>query len=266
VKFVEHRVGDRRIVRLIQKWLGAGVLEDGKRIRSEVGAVQGGSISPLLANLYMHYVFDLWVHPWRKTRAHGDVIVVRFADDFVVGFQHRQEAEQFLVELRERFSHFGLELHPDKTRLIEFGRFAGRDRRKRGDGKPETFHFLGFTHMCGKSRNGWFKVLRQTMRERMRAKLHEVKIALRRRMHAPVPEQGSWLASVVRGHFQYYGVPGNQPALSTFRQAILWMWRKALRHRSQTAHATWERMKRLASRWLPPVRLHHPYPNQRLVV
>ena len=190
VKFVEHRVGDRRIVRLIQKWLGAGVLEDGKRIRSEVGAVQGGSISPLLANLYLHYVFDLWVHQWRNTRARGDVIVVRYADDFVVGFQHRKDAEQFLVDVRERFVQFGLELHPDKTRLIEFGRFAGRDRGKRGDGKPETFDFLGFTHLCGKSRNGWFKVMRQTMRGRMRAKLREVKEALRRRMHAPVTEQG----------------------------------------------------------------------------
>jgi hypothetical protein len=213
---------------LIQKWLGAGVLEDGKRIRSEVGAVQGGSISPLLANLYLHYVFDLWVHQWRKKQAHGDVMVVRYADDFVVGFQHRWDAEQFLTELRERFSHFGLELHPDKTRLIEFGRFAGRDRRKRGDGKPETFHFLGFTHICGKTRNGTFMVLRQTMRERLRAKLRQVKEALRRRMHSPVREQGSWLASVVRGHFQYYSVPGNQRALSTFRQAILWMWRHVL--------------------------------------
>ena len=266
VKFVEHRVGDGRIVRLIRKWLSAGVLEDGKRIRSEVGAVQGGSISPLLANLYLHYVFDLWVHQWRKKRARGDVIVVRYADDFVVGFEHRWEAEQFLVDLRERFSQFGLELHPDKTRLIEYGRFAGRDRKRRGDGKPETFHFLGLTHLCGKTRNGKFMVLRQTMRVRMRAKLREVKEALRRRMHAPVTEQGSWLASVVRGHFQYYGVPGNQPALSTFRQEILRMWRHVLRHRSQTARVTWERMKHLASRWLPLVRLHHPYPNQRLVV
>jgi len=183
VKFIEHRVADRRIVRLIQKWLSAGVLEDGKRTRSEVGTVQGGSISPLLANLYLHYVFDLWAQRWRRKQARGDVVVVRFADDFVVGFEHRKEAERFLAELRERFARFGLELHPDKTRLIEFGRFADRDRCQRGGGKPETFNFLGFTHSCVKTRAGKFTVLRQTMRTRLRAKLGEVKAELRRRLH-----------------------------------------------------------------------------------
>ena len=190
VKFIDHRVADRRVVRLIQKWLSAGVLEDGKRTRSEVGTVQGGSISPLLANVYLHYVFDLWVQRWRKRRARGDVVVVRFADDFAVGFEHREDAERFLAELRERFAKFGLELHPDKTRLIEFGRFADSNRRKRGGGKPETFNFLGFTHSCAKTKAGKFTVLRQTMRTRLRAKLEAVKTELRRRLHDPVPEQG----------------------------------------------------------------------------
>src|SRR2546426_2823196 len=206
VKFVEHRVADRRVVRLIQKWLSAGVLEDGKRTRSEVGTVQGGSISPLLANLYLHYVFDLWAQRWRTKQARGDVVVVRFADDFVVGFEHRNEAEQFLVELRERFARFGLELHPDKTRLIEFGRFADRDRRQRGGGKPETFNFLGFTHSCGKTRRGRFTVLRQTVRQRWQAKLKAVKAELRRRLHDPLSAVGGYLRSVVMGHVRYYGV------------------------------------------------------------
>src|SRR6059036_3124719 len=220
VKFVEHRVADRRVVRLIQKWLNAGVLEEGTRTRSEVGTVQGGSISPLLANLYLHYVFDLWVQRWRKKQAHGDTIVVRFADDFVVGFEHRQDAERVLTELRERFSRFGLELHPDKTRLIEFGRFADQNRRGRGDGKPETFNFLGFTHSCAKTRTGRFTVLRQTMRSRWQAKLKEMKIELHRRLHRLIPEQGTYLGAVVLGHFHYYGVPRNGPALRAFRMAV----------------------------------------------
>ena len=222
LKFVEHRVGDRRVVRLIQKWLNAGVLEDGVRTYSETGTVQGGSISPLLANVYLHYAFDLWVQWWRRTQAHGDVIVVRYADDFIVGFQHRTEAEQVLAALRQRFAKFGLELHPDKTRLIEFGQWAAHNRRRRGLGKPETFDFLGFTHICGTKRsNGRFTVLRQTMRKRLTAKLAEVKAELRRRMHDPVPDVGRWLRSVVRGHLQYYGVPMNGPALGTFRFQVV---------------------------------------------
>jgi group II intron reverse transcriptase/maturase len=266
VKFVEHRVADRRVVRLIQKWLNAGVLEEGQRTRSEVGTVQGGSISPLLANIYLHYVFDLWVRRWRKTRARGDVVVVRFADDFVVGFEHREEAEQFLAELRERFVQFGLTLHPDKTRLIEFGRFADRDRRGRGDGKPETFNFLGFTHSCGKTRKGKFTVLRQTVRQRWQAKLKAVKAELRRRLHEPLSAVGGYLGAVVRGHVQYYGVPMNGPSLVAFRSAIgrLWMW--ALRRRSQSHHLSWERMRRYIDRWLPPARICHPYPLVRLGV
>jgi group II intron reverse transcriptase/maturase len=264
VKFVEHRVADRRVVRLIQKWLRAGVLEDGQRTRSEVGTVQGGSISPLLANIYLHYVFDLWVQRWRHQQAQGDVVVVRFADDFVVGFEHRHKAEQFLAELRERFAKFGLELHPDKTRLIEFGRRADHDRRGRGDGKPETFNFLGFTHSCGKTRKGWFTVLRQTMRQRWQAKLVAVNAELKRRLHDPIPEQGAYLRSVVLGHNRYYGVPRNGPSLTAFRSGIVRLWHVALERRSQTAFMPWKRMTRYVARWLPTPRICHPYPNQRL--
>jgi group II intron reverse transcriptase/maturase len=266
VKFIEHRVADRRVVRLIQKWLSAGVLEDGKRTRSEVGTVQGGSVSPLLANVYLHYVFDLWVQRWRKKRANGDVIVVRFADDFAVGFEHRADAERFLAELRERFAKFGLELHPDKTRLIEFGRFADSNRQQRGGGKPETFNFLGFTHSCAKTRAGKFTVLRQTMRTRWRAKLEAVKAELRQRLHDPIPEQGAYLRSVVMGHIRYYGVPLNGPALNAFRGAIGWIWGRSLRRRSQRHRVTWTRMQRLISRWLPTPRICHPYPLVRFGV
>jgi len=266
VKFVEHRVADRRVVRLIQKWLKAGVLEEGKRIHTEVGAVQGGSVSPLLSNLYLHYGFDLWAHQWRQKRAHGDVIVVRFADDFVVGFEYRHEAEQFLAELRERFAKFGLELHPDKTRIIEFGRYAERDRRTRGDGKPETFNFLGFTHSCGKTRKGHFTVLRQTMRQRWQAKLRALKGELWQRMHKPVAEQGAYLRSVLLGHFRYYGVPMNSPALGAFRMAVGFLWRTVLRRRSQGSHLPWHRMERLIAQRFPPARVCHPYPLLRFGV
>ncbi len=266
VKFIEHRVADRRVVRLIQKWLNAGVLEDGKRIRSEVGTVQGGSISPLLANVYLHYVFDLWVQRWREKQARGDVVVVRWADDFVVGFQHRDEAERFLAELRERFAKFGLDLHPDKTRLIEFGRFAESNRSGRGGGKPETFDFLGFTHSCAKTRAGKFTVLRQTMRKRWQAKLKEVRRELRRRMHDPIPEQGAYLRSVVGGHIRYYGVPMNGRSLEAFRFAVGWIWCRVLRRRSQRHRMNWVRMRRLIARWLPFPHICHPYPLVRLGV
>lgn len=262
IRFVEHRIGDRRVVRLIEKWLRAGVLEDGQRWRSDEGTVQGGSISPLLANLYLHYVFDLWVRRWRQ-EATGDVVVVRFADDFVVGFEHREEADRFLSELRERFARFGLTLHPDKTRLIEFGRDADRHRRDRGDGKPETFNFLGFTHSCSRTRKGKFTVLRQTMRRRWQAKLQAVKAELRRRLHAPVPEQGAYLRSVIAGHTNYYGVPRNAPRLHAFRHAVVGLWRAALMRRSQTGFVPWRRMVRLSTRWLPIPHICHPYPSQR---
>ena len=266
VKFIEHRVSDRRVVRLIQKWLAAGVLENGERTRSDVGTVQGGSISPLLANIYLHYVFDLWVHRWRRTQARGEMIVVRFADDFVVGFQHRGEAERFLADLRERFAKFGLTLHPDKTRLIEFGRYADANRRGRGDGKPQTFNFLGFTHICGTTRRGWFAVLRQTMRTRMTAKLKELRAELKRRLHDPVPVVGRYLRTVILGHFHYYGVPRNGPALRAFFTAVYRMWNRALRRRSQRRTLPWARMRRLAQQWLPIARIYHPYPDQRLRV
>jgi RNA-directed DNA polymerase len=266
MRFVEHRIADRRIGRLIQQWVSAGVLEDGQWTPGEMGTVQGGSISPLLANIYLHYVFDLWTHRWRRMQAHGEVIVVRYADDFVVGFEHRQEAERFLVDLRERFARFGLALHSDKTRLIEFGRFAAERRRARGAGKPETFTFLGFTHICGTSRDGRFTVRRQTMRQRWQAKLKAVATELRQRLHQPIPEVGAYLRAVVRGHLQYYGVPMNTPALSAFRHGIGRVWRQVLGRRSQTAHVTWTRMVRLLQRWLPSVRVCHPYPLARFAV
>jgi group II intron reverse transcriptase/maturase len=266
VKFIEHRVADRRVVRLIQKWLNAGVLEDGKRTQSEVGTVQGGSISPLLANIYLHYVFDLWVQRWRRREARGDVVVVRFADDFVVGFQHRTDAERFLIELRARMATFGLELHPDKTRLLEFGRYAAVNRAARGLGKPETFNFLGFTHICGKTRKGGFTVLRQTMRQRWQAKLKALKLALRRRMHLPIPELGRYLRVVVLGHVRYYGVPLNYPSISAFRWAVAMLWWRTLCRRSQTGWVSWSRMCRYIARWLPPARICHPYPGVRLGV
>ena len=266
VKFIEHRVADRRVVRLIHKWLKAGALEKGARIQSAMGTVQGGSISPLLSNLYLHYVFDLWTQRWRNQQAHGDVIVVRFADDFVVGFEHRHEAEQFLAELRERFAKFGLALHPDKTRIVEFGRFAERNRRIRGDGNPGTFNFLGFTHSCAKTRKGRFTVLRQTMRQRWQAKLRELKIKLRQRLHTPIPEQGAYLRSVLLGHTRYYGVPMNGPAVGAFRLAVGYLWWTVLRRRSQGNHMPWHRMQRIVARWLPSARIYHPYPFVRLGV
>jgi RNA-directed DNA polymerase len=266
-KFVEHRIADRRVVRLIQKWLNAGVLEDGKRTVVEEGTPQGSSISPLLANTYLHYAFDLWVRMWLQKQARGDMIVVRYADDIVLGFQHRSDAERFWKELIERLKKFRLELHPEKTRLLEFGQFAAENRRQRGEGKPETFDFLGFTHICGKkSSNRRFTVLRQTMRKRLRAKLSEVKAELRRRMHTPIPEQGKWLSKVVGGHFRYFGVPMNSHALYCFRHQVAWLWHRALLRRSQNANLTWNRMNRLVTRWLPPPRIHHPYPLPRLGV
>jgi len=267
VQFVEHRIADRRVVRLIQKWLSAGVLEEGKRIRAKEGTPQGGSASPLLANLYLHYVFDLWVRAWRRKQARGDVIVVRFADDIVLGFQNESEAGRFRQELAERLGKFGLELHPEKTRLLEFGPTAAASRKRRGQGKPETFDFLGFTHICAKKRsNGRFTVLRQTIRKRLQAKLSEVKAELRRRMHDPIPEVGKWLGSVVGGHTRYYGVPMNSPAISQFRFQVGWLWHRALSRRSQNGRIRWDRMRRLIGRYLPPARVCHPYPLRRLGV
>jgi group II intron reverse transcriptase/maturase len=267
VQFVEHRIADRRVVRLIQKWLNAGVLEEGKRTRVAEGTPQGGSASPLLANVYLHYVFDLWVQAWRQKHAHGDVIVVRFADDMVVGFQVKSDAERFSVELAERVRKFHLELHPEKTRLLAFGPSAADDRHRLGLGKPETFNFLGFTHICGKKRsNGRFTVLRQTIRKRLQAKLSAVKAELRRRMHDPIPAVGTWLRSVVGGHIRYYGVPMNGPALLLFRFQVGRLWHRTLSRRSQNGRVRWNRMRRLIDRWLPPARVCHPYPLRRFGV
>jgi len=266
VKFLEHRIADRRVVRLIQKWLNAGVLEAGKRTRMEAGTPQGGSASPLLANVYLHYAFDLWVRAWGRKRARGEVLVVRFADDLVLGFETQSEAEQCWQELAQRLRKFSLELHPDKTRLLEFGRYAAENRKRRGQGKPETFDFLGFTHICAKTRSGRFTVLRQTIRKRLQAKLEEVKAELQRRLHDPVEEVGQWLRAVVRGHVQYYGVPMNYPALASFRSQVAGLWHRTLLRRSQKRRLTWERMRRLAARWLPTPRICHPYPLRRLSV
>jgi len=266
MKFVKHRIADPRVVRHIQKWLNAGVMEEGKRTVQEEGTPQGGSISPLLANIYLHYVFDLWADQWRKTRARGEVIIVRYADDFVVGFQYESDAGQFLEQLRERFRKFNLELHAEKTRVIEFGRFAAERRSCRRQGKPQTFNFLGFTHVCDKTRRGKFTVLRRTMAKRMCAKLNDLKEKLSRRMHLDTAEVGKWLASVMRGHYQYYGVPRNFRKLADFRIAVRRLWHRALNRRSQKARITAERMSQLIKYWLPLPRICHPYPDERLAV
>jgi len=263
VKFIEHRIADKRIVRLIQKWLAAGVLEDGMWSSTEVGTPQGATISPLLANIYLHYVLDLWVNQWRGREAHGEVIVVRYADDFVLGFQHEADATRFLAGLRERLERFGLEVHPDKTRLMRFGKFAAADRRARREGKPDTFDFLGFTHICGKTRAGKFLLLRHTSKKRMRDKLKALREELLRRRHRPVPEQGQWIEAVVRGYFAYHAVPTNVDRLGSFRTQVVRLWLRALRRRSQRHRLDWVRMARLAARWVPPARVLHPYPWNR---
>jgi group II intron reverse transcriptase/maturase len=264
VKFVEHRIGDKRVVRLIQKWLKAGVMEEGQWIETEEGSPQGSVISPTLANLYLHYVLDVWVEVWRKKLAQGEMIIVRYADDAVLGFEHREEAERFLEQLRERVAKFGLELHPDKTRLIEFGRYAADNRKKRGEGKPETFNFLGFTHYCGVShKTGYFTVHRKTIGKRMTAKLKDIKAKLRKRLHAGVTDTVEWLQQVVRGYFQFHAIPGNTSRLHSFRREVLRLWYRALRRRSQRSSLTWERFFERLANLLPPVQVLHPYPSQR---
>jgi RNA-directed DNA polymerase len=264
VQFVEHRIGDRRMVRLIQKWLKAGVMEQGLWHETEEGSPQGAVISPILANLYLHFVLDLWVEAWRKKRAHGDVIIVRYADDAVLGFEHLEDAEQFLEQLRERLTKFGLELHPEKTRLIEFGRFAAERRKRRGEGKPETFNFLGFTHICGTNyRTGNFTIHRKTIGRRMAAKLKDIRAQLRKRMHARIPDTAKWLQQVVRGYFQYHAIPGNSSRLRAFRRDVLWSWLQALRRRSHKHRMNWERVAARLDPLLPPVKILHPYPDVR---
>ena len=266
IRFVEHRVGDRRIIRLIQKWLRAGVLEDGIVSVSEQGTGQGAVISPLLANIYLHYALDLWAERWRRRDAAGDMILVRYADDFIVGFEHETDARRFLDAMRERLGKFALSLHPEKTRLIEFGRFAADSRKRRGLGKPETFDFLGFTFICGKSRRGKFLIHRKTRRDRKRAKLRKIKDALRRRMHQSIPVQGKWLGQVVGGYFNYHAVPTNSRALHSFREEVIRRWRRVLTCRGQRAALTWDKMKKLADEWLPKARILHLWPSQRFAV
>jgi RNA-directed DNA polymerase len=261
VKFVEHRVADPRILRLIQKWLKAGVMEEGKWSEPKTGSPQGSVISPLIANIYLHYAFDLWVDVWRKKWAQGEVVVVRYADDIILGFQYRTDADRFLENLRERLAMFGLELHPEKTRRIEFGRFAEENRKRRGEGKPETFDFLGFTHISGKNRSG-FAVRRLTIRKRMRRKLREIKQQLRQRMHDPVRQTGEWLKSVVQGYFNYYAVPGNIGSMRLFRHRLLGLWWHTLCRRSQQ-RVPWKKMLGLQDRWFPEPRALHPYPAVR---
>ena len=266
LRFVEHRVGDRRVLRLIRKWLKAGVAEDGVVTPGTVGTPQGAVISPLLANIYLHYVFDLWAEQWRKRHARGDVIMVRYADDIVVGFEHRADAERFLADMRDRLAGFALTLHPEKTRLIEFGRRAAGDRRARGLGKPETFNFLGFTHICGRSRRGDFQLRRKSRSDRVRARLRAVKEALRRRMHESIDEQGAWLRRIVMGFNAYHAVPTNAVALWDFRYNITNLWKRTLRWRGQKGAVTWKRMTVLQNRWLPKPRITHPWPNVRFAV
>jgi group II intron reverse transcriptase/maturase len=263
LQFVEHRVADPRILRLIQKWLKAGVMEDGIWSDPETGTPQGSVASPLLANIYLHYAFDLWVNVWRQKWAQGEVMVVRYADDIVLGFQYQTDADRFREHLTERLQKFGLELHPDKTRRIEFGRFAELNRKKRGEGKPETFGFLGFTHICGKTKNEKFALKRKTIAQRMAAKLKEIKQQLRTRMHDQTAQTGEWLQSVVQGYFNYHAVPGNLSRLCIFRNRVIRLWRWALRRRGQKRRPNWARMSRLAQRWLPVPRALHPYPAAR---
>ena len=265
-RFLEHRIADPRILHLIQKWLKAGVLENGVVTDSEKGTGQGTVISPLLANVYLHYSLDLWAERWRRREATGDMIIVRYADDVVVGFEHESDARRFWEAMRARLQKFSLSLHPDKTRLVEFGRFAAASRKRRGLGKPETFDFLGFTLVCSKSRRGRFLLKRRSRRDRMKAKIKEVAGELRQRMHQSIPEQGKWLKQVVTGYFGYHAVPTNAAALVTFRDEIMARWRWVLHRRSQKSALTWTRMKKLADDWLPKPRILHPWPNQRFAV
>jgi group II intron reverse transcriptase/maturase len=266
IRFLEHRIGDRRVIRLILRWLKAGVMEAQGLTPTAMGTPQGSVISPLLANVYLHYCFDLWACRWRRQRATGTVVFVRYADDCVIGTENYDDARALITELRDRFGMFGLTLHPEKTRLIEFGRFAAERRQRRGQGKPETFAFLGFLHVCGQSRGGRFLLRRQTRPDRMRTTLQAIKEQLRRRMHQAVDAQGQWLNRVVRGYFAYHSVPTNAPTMAVFRHRVLRLWRQALSQRSQKAYVPWRAMKAIGDRWLPEVRVLHPWPQARFLV
>jgi group II intron reverse transcriptase/maturase len=263
LRMLEQRIADTRVLRHIKKWLAAGVLEDGKIQVNEEGTPQGGSISPLLGNIYLHYAFDLWAECWRRQHACGEVTIVRFADDVVVCFQYREDAERFHAGMQERLAKFHLELHGEKTRLLEFGRYAAPNRTQRGEGKPETFTFLGFTHICGHNRHGKFIVLRKSARKKVTAKIKEIARTLRRRITESVEEVGKWLQQVLRGHYQYYAVPRNFAALSWFRDQVTYLWKKTLSRRSQTGYVNWDKMRVLANTWLPRPRILHPYPGSR---
>ena len=255
IRFLEHRIADKRILRLIAKWLKVGVVEDGRRTRGVCGAPQGAVISPILANVYLHYVFDLWVHRWRLTKASGDMIVIRYADDTIVGFQHEHEAQAFLDDLKERMRKFELALHPDKTRLIRFGRHAVKQRAKLGEGKPETFDFPGFTHFCTRSRKwGSFVIGRKTIKKRMRAKLLAIKIELRRIMHDPIAKTGAWVKQMLKGHLNYFAVSGNHPSLWWFFNKVKRLWLASLKRRSQTARLSWQRFIQFVARFFPPIK------------
>lgn len=266
IRFLEHRIGDERILRLIRKWLKAGVLDDGEWSVAQTGTPQGAVVSPLLANVYLHYVFDLWAAQWRRRKAKGKVIFVRYADDLVAGFEHEADARRFWDAMRKRLEHFGLELHGGKTRLLEFGRYAAERRQRRGQGRPETFRFLGFTFICGRKRGGGYQLQRRTRSDRMRAKLAEIKTELKRHMHAPVAEQGSWLARVLRGYFAYHAVPTNIRCLQTFRYRVAAVWRRVLSRRSQKSRVNWARITQIAEEWLPHPRILHPWPERRFAV
>ncbi len=264
IRFLEHRIADKRILRLIGKWLKVGIIEDGRVTRGQVGAPQGAVISPTLANVYLHYAYDLWVQRWRRTKATGDMIVVRFVDDTIVGFEHEHEAKAFLQDLHERLREFELALHPDKTRLIRFGRHAAEQRASLGEGKPETFDFLGFTHFCTRSRNwGTFVIGRKTIKKRMRAKLKAIKMELRKRMHDPIVKTGAWVKQMLQGHLNYFAVSGNHPSLWWFCNQVRRLWLQSLKRRSQKAYLSWERFVRLVDRFFPPIKVLHPLPLHR---
>jgi RNA-directed DNA polymerase len=266
LRFLRHRVGDERIIRLVLKWLKAGVLDEGEWSVSDRGTPQGSGASPLLANVYLHYAFDLWAEQWRRQQANGRVIIVRYADDVIVGFEHEGDARRFRDAMRERLEQFGLELHGDKTRLLEFGRYASERRQRRGLGKPETFQFLGFVFICGRSRLGRFQLQRRTRADRMRERLRAIKDQLRKHMHASIPEQGKWLKSVMTGYFAYHAVPTNMRSLQKFRHRVMVAWRRTLRRRSQKDGMNWQRMMQIADAWLPMPRVLHPWPDQRFAV
>jgi RNA-directed DNA polymerase len=264
IRFLEHRIADKRILRLVAKWLKVGIIEEGRVTRSQVGAPQGAVISPILANVYLHYAYDLWVQRWRRTKATGDVIVARYADDTIVGFEHEHDAKAFLHDLHERLREFELALHPDKTRLIRFGRHAAKQRARLEEGKPETFDFLGFTHFCTRSRKwGSFVIGRKTIKKRMRTKLQAIKVELRKCMHDPIAKTGAWVKQMLQGHLNYYAVSGNHPSLWWICNQVRRLWLKSLRRRSQNARLSWERFLQLVDRFFPPIKVLHPLPCHR---